>query len=127
MKTTIITYILLLISITVNAQLVQETQTYEYDNLNRLVKVVFNNGNTKEYVYDNLGNRIQVNLQTLNVDSETLQNTITFYPNPTSQFININVPDRILNQNVQVILYDINGRQLTSNIEQVQSTTLSAV
>ncbi|MCD5390194.1 MAG: RHS repeat protein [Candidatus Pacebacteria bacterium] len=31
--------------------------TYEYDSLNRLVKVVFTNGETYEYTYDNLGNR----------------------------------------------------------------------
>lgn len=35
-------------------------RTYQYDNLNRLIKVVFNHGETYEYVYDNLGNRTQL-------------------------------------------------------------------
>lgn len=36
----------------------EEERTYEYDNLNRLVKVVFYNGIIYEYQYDNLGNRL---------------------------------------------------------------------
>ena len=33
-------------------------QTYTYDNLNRLTKVVYSNGTTVSYGYDELGNRI---------------------------------------------------------------------
>jgi len=33
-------------------------QTYTYDNLNRLTKVVYGNGTTITYTYDALGNRI---------------------------------------------------------------------
>lgn len=122
---TIIKYLLFLISITVNAQLVEETTIYSYDNLNRLVKVVFNDGDTKEYVYDNLGNRLQINMETLSIDSETLKNTITVYPNPTNQFININLPETIINQKVEIIIYDINGRELKTNKQQIESTTFS--
>ena len=54
-----IIHILFLIPITLFAQDWHEEQrTYEYDNLNRLVKVVFNNGIVYEYNYDNLGNRL---------------------------------------------------------------------
>src|SRR5690606_17786622 len=35
-----------------------EECVYEYDNLNRLVKVVFHNGIVYNYTYDNLGNRL---------------------------------------------------------------------
>ncbi len=51
--------ILFLIPITLFAQDWHEEQrSYEYDNLNRLVKVVFHNGIVYEYQYDNLGNRL---------------------------------------------------------------------
>ena len=36
----------------------QEQHTYEYDDLNRLVKVVFHSGIVYEYQYDDLGNRL---------------------------------------------------------------------
>lgn len=36
----------------------EEERTYEYDNLNRLVRVVFHNGIVYKYQYDNLGNRL---------------------------------------------------------------------
>lgn len=52
-------HILFLIPITLFAQdWHEEERIYEYDNLNRLVKVVFNNGIVYEYQYDNLGNRL---------------------------------------------------------------------
>ncbi len=52
-------HILFFIPITLFAQDWHEEQrTYEYDNLNRLVKVVFHNGIVYEYQYDNLGNRL---------------------------------------------------------------------
>ena len=52
-------YILFLIPITLLAQDWHEEQrTYKYDNLNRLVKVVFNNGIVYKYQYDKLGNRL---------------------------------------------------------------------
>ena len=121
----IMTLLFVTINFHVNAQLVEEKKIYEYDNLNRLVKVVFNDGNTKEYVYDNLDNRIQVNLQTLNVDTETLQNVITVYPNPTSEIININLPDRILNQSVEVKIYDVNGREIKTTSKSVENTNFS--
>ena len=45
------------------------------------------------------------------------------YPNPTSQLININLPDRILQQNVEVSIYDINGRIISTDVQRIQSTT----
>ena len=51
--------IFFLIPITLFAQNWHEEQTsYEYDNLNRLSKVVFSNGINYEYTYDELGNRL---------------------------------------------------------------------
>lgn len=36
-----------------------DTATYAYDNLNRLVSIVFTNGTTYLFVYDAVGNRTQ--------------------------------------------------------------------
>ena len=36
----------------------QSTNTYEYDNLNRLTKVTYANGAVVQYTYDNVGNRL---------------------------------------------------------------------
>ena len=110
MKTTI-KYLFFLISISVYAQEIVET-TYEYDNLNRLVKVVFTGEKEKNYVYDDLGNRIALNITTLSIDAEILKNTITVYPNPTGSFLNIQLPETILGKNISIILYDINGKQI---------------
>lgn len=114
MKTTI-TYILLFISISVNAQLVQETTTYSYDNLNRLIQVVFYDGSTHDYVYDDLGNRIQLNIQSLSIDEETLKNTITVYPNPTSNIINIMFPENLISKDSNITIYDINGSLINNH------------
>lgn len=60
MKNYIKTLILLLLPFAMLSQNWHEENTiYEYDNLNRLVRVAFNNGTIFEYTYDNLGNRIQ--------------------------------------------------------------------
>ncbi len=114
MKTTI-KYLILLFSISVNAQLEEETTTYSYDNLNRLVQVVFNDDSTHNYVYDDLGNRTQLNIQTLSIDEETLRNTITVYPNPTDSLLNIQLPDSFNHENTIIQLYDINGRLIVDN------------
>lgn len=47
-------YILVLLSVTLQTF----AQTFTYDNLNRLTKVVYDNGTTITYTFDALGNRI---------------------------------------------------------------------
>jgi YD repeat-containing protein len=113
MKTTI-KYLLLFIGISIYAQDQVET-TYEYDNLNRLVKVVFTGEREKNYIYDDLGNRIALNITTLSINAETLKNSITVYPNPTGHFLNIQLPQTILGKNVSITLYDINGKQIKNS------------
>ncbi|WP_430411339.1 T9SS type A sorting domain-containing protein [Kordia sp.] len=54
----LINILLFIIPITLFAQVHEEQRMYEYDNLNRLVKVVFYSGIVYEYNYDNLGNRL---------------------------------------------------------------------
>ena len=108
-------YLLILISITANAQLEQETTTYSYDNLNRLVQVVFNDGSTHNYVYDDIGNRTQLNIETLSIDAEILKTPIIVYPNPTDSFLNIKFPTEFNSKDIAIELYDINGRLVTNN------------
>ena len=114
MKTTI-KYLLILISISANAQLEQKTTDYSYDNLNRLVQVVFNDNSTHNYVYDDIGNRTQLNIETLSIDTETLTNTITVYPNPTDNFLNIKLPDSFTSKSTYIQIYDVNGRLIVDN------------
>ena len=101
MKTTI-KYLILLISISANAQLEQKTTNYSYDNLNRLVQVVFHNGIVYEYQYDNLGNRlgktIEVELPQDNYDINTVGLSCI---NSNDGIINIEV-DRKNSYNVEI-------------------------
>lgn len=122
MKTTI-KYLLILIGITANAQLQQETTTYSYDNLNRLVQVVFNDGKTNNYIYDDIGNRTQLNItdSTLGVDSEVLENPIVVYPNPTDSFLNITFPREFNSKNIIISLYDVNGRLIIDNKSKIEN------
>ncbi len=106
----IIIYIVFLIGITTNAQ--QTEINYSYDNLNRLVQVVFDDGVTKGYIYDDLGNRIQIDVEVLGIDEEVLKNTITVYPNPTNDKITIKLPEDGSFFNPSITLYDLQGRLL---------------
>ena len=51
--------------------------TYEYDSLNRLVKVVFTNGETYEYTYDNLGNRTLLTVVT-EIENDNFEQELQF-------------------------------------------------
>lgn len=48
-----------LMSINIYAQLEQNHTFYQYDNLNRLTQVIYNDGTEVNYTYDDLGNRTQ--------------------------------------------------------------------
>lgn len=123
MKTTI-KYLFILCGMTVYAQLENIETTYSYDNLNRLVQVVFNDGSTHDYVYDDLGNRIQLNIETLSIDEETLKNRIIVYPNPADTVLNINMPDGLVADNASIKLYDINGRLIIDNTPTINNSTI---
>lgn len=80
-----------------------EERTYEYDNLNRLVKVVFYNGIVYEYQYDNLGNRLGKTIEIqLPQDNYELSTTSLTCINSSDGIINI-VGDRPNNYNVQIV------------------------
>lgn len=122
MKKTI-TYLILFFGITTYAQ-ITVTTNYEYDNLNRLIKVVYTGDKEKNYVYDDLGNRIGLNITTLSLDSETLKNTITVYPNPADNILNIKLPKTIIGNNISLKLYDINGKVITNKRASIKENTV---
>lgn len=104
--------LLILLSINVEAQVItEETIEYSYDNLNRLIHVIWEEGIEKMYVYDDVGNRTQLQrIGNLGINDEMLRSTITVYPNPASEFLNIQLPENIVSENTVVNLYDVNGR-----------------
>ncbi len=124
MKTTI-KYLILFIGISAYAQLEEAETNYNYDNLNRLVQVVFNDGSTNDYVYDDLGNRTQLNITTLSINEETLQNPIIVYPNPTDSFLNIKLSVSYKSENTIIKLYDINGRLITHSKPTIQNDQIA--
>ena len=52
-------------------------QTYTYDNLNRLTKVVYSNGTTVTYSYDVLGNRMTKKVTGITSESYTITTSVT--------------------------------------------------
>lgn len=99
----------------------EETTTYSYDNLNRLVQVIYNDGTSYGYVYDNLGNRTQLDVEILGIDEEDLKNTITLYPNPTDEFLSVQMPENLISETSEISLYDVNGRLLKSQEFKVEN------
>lgn len=65
------TLALLLTTLTVSAQ------TYTYDNLNRLTKVVYPNGTTVTYTFDALGNRTAKKVTGSNAETFTITTNVT--------------------------------------------------
>lgn len=111
-----ITYLFFLLSsVSIYAQTDLVQTEYEYDNLNRLVRVISNDGTEKSYIYDDLGNRMQLNTTTLSVDTETLKNAITVHPNPTDGFVRVRFPKLFESAKLSCTLFDINGKQIMSS------------
>ena len=52
-------------------------QTYTYDNLNRLTKVVYNNGTTITYTFDALGNRLSKKVTGATSETYTITTSVT--------------------------------------------------
>ncbi len=52
-------------------------QTYTYDNLNRLTKVIYNNGTTITYTFDALGNRLSKKVTGATSETYTITTSVT--------------------------------------------------
>lgn len=107
MKNTILTIAILLFGFSAKAQV---TVTYTYDNLHRLTQASYSNGVGIQYSYDQLGNRTQeTKTSTLSVEEVQPLNSLTVYPNPFQDYLNIQTKDDIL---ISVQLFDITGRSI---------------
>mgnify|MGYP003607589586 CR=1 FL=1 len=88
----------------------QVTVTYTYDNLQRLTQASYSNGVGIQYSYDALGNRTQeTKTSTLSVEEVQPLNSLTVYPNPFQDYLNIQTKDDTL---LSVQLFDITGRSI---------------
>ena len=104
----------------------EETTTYQYDNLNQLIQVNFDDSRIYNYVYDELGNRVQIDVSqnTIGFDEQLLQNTITVYPNPTTNEITIEIPDHFDGDFILAQVIDMNGKTvIDSETQLIQGTT----
>lgn len=66
----------------------QTSETYQYDTMHQLHKVIKSNGNTITFQYDEVGNRIGmivINNQTTDFNNNISQLGVKLYPNPTSE------------------------------------------
>ena len=105
MKNTILTIAILLLGFSAKAQV---TVTYTYDNLQRLTLASYSNGVGIQYSYDALGNRKQeTKTSTLSVEEMQPLNSLTVYPNPFQDVLNIQTKEDNL---ISVQLFDITGR-----------------
>lgn len=87
----------------------QTTKRYEYDKLNRLVKVTTPVSVTT-YSYDALGNR-KTKRKRIDVTSvpEVLKNNeFKIYPNPAREQVTIECPENSIGQDI--VMTDLNGR-----------------
>lgn len=114
MKSQIITIIaILLCSTQLFAQ--DKTASYEYDALNRLVTTKYHNGKEVIYAYDNVGNRYSQVIEEWDPNSieENIieNNSISIYPNPATDNINIQFVEGEYNQAI-VLIRDISGRTI---------------
>ena len=104
MKKTIL-IALLFLSIGVSAQ---TNINYEYDNLQRLTKVIYPTGSYIQYSYDANGNRTQTVTATLSVEEIAgAKNQFTVFPNPFYDEINITSKSKKIRD---VELLDFSGK-----------------
>lgn len=87
----------------------QTTKRYEYDKLNRLVKVTTPVSVTT-YSYDVLGNRKtkRKRIDVTSVPEVPKNNEFKIYPNPAKEQVTIECPESLIGQDI--VMTDLNGR-----------------
>ncbi|MFL0354731.1 HYR domain-containing protein [Xanthomarina sp. GH4-25] len=94
----------------------------------------FNSSNVGENtvtltITDFYGNSVQCTA-TVTVDDPTLTivenelEAITSFPNPFNQEVTFVIPNKLLNNRFQIILYDLNGKEIINTIKTLESTQL---
>ena len=119
MKNTIL-ITLLFLSIGVSAQ---TNINYEYDNLQRLTKVIYPTGSYIQYSYDANGNRNQeVKVyQNLSVEEVETSFQVAVFPNPFYEILHIKASE---NNILKATLYDQSGKMLQSKNNNSQEMSL---
>ena len=119
MKNTIL-IALLFLSIGVSAQ---TNINYEYDNLQRLTKVIYPTGSYIQYSYDANGNRNQeVKVyQNLSVEEVETSFQVAVFPNPFYEILHIKASE---NNILKATLYDQSGKMLQSKNNNSQEMSL---
>ena len=119
MKSTIL-IALLFLSIGVSAQ---TSINYEYDNLQRLTKVIYPTGSYIQYSYDANGNRNQeVKVyQNLSVEEVETSFQVAVFPNPFYEILHIKASE---NNILKATLYDQSGKMLQSKNNNSQEMSL---
>jgi hypothetical protein len=66
------------------------------------------NNSSGDFIYT--ANQIVTEALTTNIDSEIKKNNVTVFPNPTSKFISLTMPESLTEANTLVQIYDIKGQ-----------------
>lgn len=119
MKSTIL-IVLLFLCLGVSAQ---TNINYEYDNLQRLTKVIYPTGSYIQYSYDANGNRNQeVKVyQNLSVEEVETSFQVAVFPNPFYEILHIKASE---NNILKATLYDQSGKMLQSKNNNSQEMSL---
>ncbi len=73
---------------------------------------IFYNINTRDFAIE----------ESLSVDENTLDNSLSIYPNPNNGSFTVNISSLASNEDVEVSMYDIRGRRILSNNYEASST-----
>lgn len=79
----------LFIAITTSTSLSVYADTYEYDELNRLIKVTYDSGEIIQYTYDSGGNILKITTNSSEPDKDYYQNQIKTFINDAKQKMDI--------------------------------------
>ncbi len=74
----------------------------------------------KKYAYNNVANQAITTGQTTGIETNESIDLVTIYPNPTSDFVSFNQPEKIKS----VTIYAINGQKLFESFDIQQSISL---
>lgn len=97
------------VTFSAQAQLEQTETSYQYDNLNRLIQVIYNDGTEVNYTYDDLGNRLTLNIE------ENQGDDLTYVPDDAFE-------QRLIDSGLDDVMDDY---VITNNINSISNLNIS--